>query len=385
MRRSPSLVLVPLLGACASLAIGATSAVAAERTVTLQMLGGSGVPQGSLPFLAKIEARASGLLYSCTGTVIAPRAVLTAGHCAFDAFGKPLPASAYTVTIGTSVVAPLADQDPAAEHLPVSSVQPYGSSTTTLHGDVAILHLAVATSAQPVALASPAEAARYGAGTAMTIAGWGKTSDAGTPSPALRQGAEAVRSNAVCLARNAYFDPRFQLCAQAPTGGASICSGDSGGPALAATTTGWVEIGVVSYHVGERCGSGPDFYARVSTLQPWIAAQVARVGATGAYRPIYSPAPSVRAVVSGRRIAITFPAATAEAASLVGGYRVSLRNRSGRVIGSSASTKAARASFASPRPGRYTVSVATRWVAGPTLSTSASVTIAAVRGRAAPR
>jgi secreted trypsin-like serine protease len=374
MRRSLSLVLPSLLGAFACL-VG-TPAVAAERSVSLQMLGGSTVPQGSLPFLVKVEAQASGLIYSCTGTVIAPTAVLTAGHCAYDAFGNPLPASAYTVTIGTSVVAPVAAQDAGAEHIAVTSVKPYGSSTTTLHGDVAVLQLATPTAAAPVALATPADAAAIAAGTAVTVAGWGKTSDAGTPSPVLRQGVENVLTNGSCLAGNQYFDPRFQLCAQAPANASAICSGDSGGPALVSTAAGWVEVGVVSYHVGEHCGTGADSYARVSTLQPWIASQVAATEVVNPYQPAYAPTSGVRAAVAGGKIAVSFTAATAEAASVVAGYTVTLRTRSGRIVAArNLSGASTRASFASPGAGIYTASVTTRWAAGPMLVASSKLTI----------
>src|SRR3954471_7785984 len=68
------------------------------------VVGGKDVPEGHYPYVAYVDISGEA---SCTGDLVAPTWVLTAGHCAAvtGAFGAPLPAtlppSAYTITLGT--------------------------------------------------------------------------------------------------------------------------------------------------------------------------------------------------------------------------------------------------------------------------------------------
>ena len=58
-----------------------------------------------------------------------------------------------------------------------------------------------------------------------------------------------MQSNATCAAGSFGnpFYPGYDMCAAAPGFNPSTCNGDSGGPLVENTTTGPIEIGIVSY------------------------------------------------------------------------------------------------------------------------------------------
>src|SRR6185503_350166 len=74
---------VSLLAALALLAslVLATTAQAGNPTATGSVIGGHNATIAQYPSLAYIEGVQATAGYACTGTVVAPRVVLTAGHC----------------------------------------------------------------------------------------------------------------------------------------------------------------------------------------------------------------------------------------------------------------------------------------------------------------
>src|SRR3954452_2846120 len=97
----------------------------------------------------------------CTGTVISPTRVLTAGHCV----GNPL-----TMTVRTKSTSAFA----GGETLGVSAVAFAPGFNHTFENDLAILTLKTPTTATPIALADAAEDAAYTqAGAPLSEAGFG--------------------------------------------------------------------------------------------------------------------------------------------------------------------------------------------------------------------
>lgn len=74
------------------------------------------------------------------------------------------------------------------------------------------------------------------------------------------------------------ISPRVHMCANEDTIGRGMCDGDSGGPLIMKTRSGFVQVGIYSYRVTRRCGSTerPDIYARVSSFYGWARYVIGR-------------------------------------------------------------------------------------------------------------
>ncbi len=141
----PVLLLAALLSA--AILVATTSAPPATA-----IIGGASAQTGTFPSLAYVVDFQGQLAYQCTGTVIAPSLILTAGHCAENMqTGAPFNPSGFRVVTGA--VDPLQPGDLVSTVLGVI-VYP-GLERKVDNGDVALLVLSTPTSAPPIALASP--------------------------------------------------------------------------------------------------------------------------------------------------------------------------------------------------------------------------------------
>ncbi len=279
------------LGVLAGIVVCAPLALALgthrHSTAHVSVIGGAPAQPGAFPSLAYIVDFQGKIAYQCTGTVIAPSLVLTAGHCAENMqTGATYSPSGYRVVIGAV--------EPLLPNLPVSTVigvivNPRISRRFD-DGDAALLVLSTPTAAPPIALASAATARRLAApGAAATMVGWGRTSyEQLTLTEHLESAATAVQAGKWCNRNAPRFFARSEICTISPPSYTTgVCEGDSGGPLLVSGPGGEpIEIGVAD-HVYDRCSTRhPSVYASVSSLSSWISSWVLAYGRTP---PPYSP------------------------------------------------------------------------------------------------
>ncbi|MFZ1925484.1 MAG: serine protease [Solirubrobacteraceae bacterium] len=279
-RRSLIALLMP------ALLVAAVLALTAPAPPATAIIGGTIAQTGTFPSLAYVVDFQGQLAYQCTGTVIAPSLVLTAGHCAENMqTGVPFNPSGFRVVTGA--VAPLQPGDLVSTVLGVI-VYP-GLERKVDNGDVALLVLSTPTSAPPIALATPKQAKRLAAGAAATIVGWGKTAfEQSTLTEQLQSASTVVQARKWCRRNAPPFFPRSEICTITPPSYATgVCQGDSGGPLLVSGPSGEaIEAGVAD-HVYGRCSTRhPSVFASVGPIYPWVQTWIA------AYkRPTAPPAP----------------------------------------------------------------------------------------------
>lgn len=194
-----------------------------------------GTDATNAPWAAQIDW--DGMGFQCSGTVVAPSFVLTAGHCA-NKGGMSIRAGSLQLDGGDQITVDRTEVDPKA--------------------DLALLHLATPTTAPAVQLAD----ADPKAGAINQIYGWGMTAPDSGPAEQLKV-AKVKVTGLDCV--DAAQGPA--ICDTGMTGAAF--NGDSGGPEMA----GGQEVGVCS--TGDAKAKTAQ-YASVAANRAWIK-QVASV------------------------------------------------------------------------------------------------------------
>jgi len=278
-RRTATLLIA--LALTASLVVAATAqagAPAANPKATASVIGGHNATIAQYPSLAYIEGVQATSGYACTGTVVAPRVVLTAGHCVEDIESSSIvEPGEIAVATGVSNLTKIPDANVSQ----VVQVLAYPNfDPTKLQGDAGLLILAAPVAAPPIPLATTADAALYEPGDPLTIAGWGIDDRSTGHTPNQLQAAtvpveEAARCKKGTRRFYPFFDPSRQVCAL-----------DIPGFKITRPDGSAVEVGVVSLGDGSCNPASPAVFTRVDQISTWVQSWINAV-------ELGAPAPKV--------------------------------------------------------------------------------------------
>jgi trypsin len=253
-----------------AISIVATALLGAGASPSSAVVGGTDASPGEYPSVAEITFGP----FLCTGTLVTPDWVLTAGHCSNITAGTVASPASWPPQLIDVRVGGVTRTD--GEQRTVSRVVMHPDYLLTNGYDISLLQLSQSSTMAPTQVAGAGERSLWSAGTLETIVGWGVTEENGSRPQILQEAQVPVTTDSYCSgAYGSDFDPVTMVCAGFPEGGVDTCQGDSGGPMFGRTSAGTLRVvGATSWGDGCARPGKPGVYARVADdeLRPWIAA-----------------------------------------------------------------------------------------------------------------
>lgn len=254
------------------------------------VIDGSPAAEGQFPFMAFVYFENSEEASACSGALVSSNIVLTAAHCVVNVeTGVIHRPERFTVVTGTTDWTSPARVVSQVTRLAIHPNFARGG-IFALYGDAAILQLSAPVSSPAVTLATSPPAP----GTTGLVAGWGKTSaEQESVSAQLAFGSTVVQTSGYCEAQfGLSFHPTGEFCSlDYPSFHFGTCNGDSGGPLLAPSPTGYVEIGITS-HGPDGCPTDrPRVDTRADFVAGWVDTKIAELAPPPAL-PAAPPSPT---------------------------------------------------------------------------------------------
>ena len=253
------------------LAVSVTAAalLGATAASSSAVVGGNDASRGEYPSVAEITFGP----FLCTGTLVTPNWVLTAGHCSNITAGTVASPASWPPQLINVRIGGVTQSD--GEQRGVSRVVMHPDYLLTNGYDISLLQLSQGSAMAPTQVAGAGERSIWSAGTLETIVGWGVTSEGGDTPDRLQEAQVPITTDAYCSgAYGSSFDPLTMVCAGFAQGGVDTCQGDSGGPMFGRSSTGALRVvGTTSWGDGCARPGKPGVYGRVGDdpLRSWIA------------------------------------------------------------------------------------------------------------------
>jgi len=245
----------------AVLALALPTTALADSATTSPVVGGHDAVPGVWPDVAGIMFDNGGeLVMECTGTLIAPTLVITAGHCNFDTMKA--------VWVGSVSRSQLGD----GEQIEVVERFEYPDSQNSI--DVTVVRLARASAKPPRTIATGWARFDIVDGADIRLVGFGAVNESGSEYIDPLQEASSTITDADCSTTALGCNPAARPDGELGAGGDGIdtCFGDSGGPLYLLTDHGTFLAGVTSrgYDTATRPCADGGIYGRPDAIVEWI-------------------------------------------------------------------------------------------------------------------
>ncbi len=236
-----------------------------------RIVGGTLTTAGTRTYQVRLYRNSDAL--ACGGTIIADNWVLTAAHCVNNPQTEANRVRVgFTRTSGTG-----------GTYHTVDRIVRHPSSNGGIVYDYALLRITgtFASTLERVAIPTADVVQAVGQpGSNVIVSGWGLTSEGGNTSDDLREITIPIVTDTTCrqsLGTSASsFDDASMICAG--SAGKDSCTGDSGGPMVAAYNNRTWSIGVTSWGLGCARPNSYGVYADTYHVRDWILGQIGNTG-----------------------------------------------------------------------------------------------------------
>lgn len=236
-----------------------------ELKYTQLISGGDKITPGTWPWITAIfrkDAKASNLVFQCTGSLISNRVVLTAAHCFKSARNlEPIAARKIVLAFGRHDIRDWTEKNMMITDVEKIIIHPdYLSKedSSIFDADIAILItkdvISYSTMIKPICLWPTADSTPSIAGINGTLVGWGQPFDNIERNVPRRLTLPVVRNNFCLPSKNSQKKSKNSkrvFCAGTEKRGYAPCNGDSGSAFAFHANGAWFLRGIVSAALGD--------------------------------------------------------------------------------------------------------------------------------------